>query len=339
MQAGLEGRMQIILNPTTPSVSVQVQRPLAAIQQLLLGNRVEQVLERIPLLFSVCSQAQSLAALRACQAALQLLIQPELDKAQQQLVNLETQREHVVQILRDWSTRLGQQPNPSLIQQAMRLVPQARQTWFKEGKAFALTSELMRTDTDIFANWDAFLETHLFAMSLDEWSRLNTLRSLQAWIDAQATLPAQTLAALQQQQLASLGANHFPLAQEASVLKRQAQQPLIQAALARYGNGVFTRYLARLLELVQAPSWQPSWVEAARGALQHQLELNAEGRIANYRILAPTEVNFAPDGSAVAGLKVLLASAKTPEQLEQQARLWVAAIDPCVAYDLELQYA
>ena len=102
---------------------------------------------------------------------------------------------------------------------------------------------------------------------------------------------------------------------------------------------MFTRYLARLLELVQAPNWQPSWVEAARGALQHQIELSSEEQVASYRILAPTEVNFAPDGSAAAGLKVLLASTKNPEQLEQQARLWVAAIDPCVAYDLELQYA
>lgn len=340
MQAGLEGRIQIVLNSATQSASVQIQRPLAAIQKLLIGKTVEQALERIPLLFSICGQAQSFAALLAVQKALKLPNQPKLLERQAQLVQLETQREHVLRILMDWSTWLGQQPNPSLIQQAMCIVLQARQVWFQDAYAFSLTSKLATTDTDIIKLWEAFLETHIFAMSLDKWEQLNTLNALQVWIDAQTTVAAKTLAQLQQQQLASLGANDFPLVEEVSVLKRQAQQPIIQAALAAYGNGVFTRYLARLVELVQ-PSLMNlahQQVEAARGSLRHQVKLDAQGLIKNYEILAPTDLTFAPKGVATQGLQTLMQTIANSE-LERQAHLWMAALDPCVAYDLELSYA
>ncbi|WP_298608267.1 hypothetical protein [uncultured Thiothrix sp.] len=340
MQAGLEGRIQIRLNLAIRSVSVQTQRPIAAIQKLLVGKTVEQTLERIPLLFSICGQAQSFAAFLAIQKALNLPSNAHLYQAQAQLVQLETQREHVLRILMDWNTRLGKQPNPHLIQQAMRIVPQARQTWFQGAQAFTLTSELATADTQRIDAWEAFLEAHIFAMSLDEWARLNTLKALQAWIDAQVTVAAKTLAQLQQQQLASLGAHEFPLTTEASVLKRQAHQPMMQAALGHYGNGVFTRYLARLMELAQPPLMNRATqqVEAARGSLWHQVQVDTQGLISHYEIHAPTDLTFAPEGVAAQGLKTLLQTASTAE-LESQARLWIAALDPCVAYDLELSHA
>lgn len=340
MQAGLEGRLQISLNPATPSASVHIQRPIAAIQKLLVGKTVEQALERIPLLFSICSQAQSFAALLAVQKALKLPSQPKLLQTQAQLVQLETQREHVLRILMDWSNWLGKQPNSSLIQQAMRLVPQARQAWFQGARAFTLTSELTTTDTAIKDAWETFLETHIFAMPLEEWKRLTTLKALQLWIAAQATIAAQTLAQLQQQQLASLGANNFPLAAEASILKRQAQQPIIQAALAHYGNGVFTRYLARLVELVQPPimNLAHQQVAAARGNLRHQVLLDVQGLVKSYQIITPTDLTFAPQGVASQGLQGLMQTAANSD-LESQACLWIAALDPCVAYDLELSHA
>lgn len=340
MQAGLEGRLQISLNPATPSVSVHIQRPIAAIQKLLVGKTVEQALERIPLLFSICGQAQSFAALLAVQKALKLPSQPKLLQTQAQLVQLETQREHVLRILMDWSNWLGKQPNSSLIQQAMRIVPQARQAWFQGARAFTLTSELTTTDTAIKDAWGTFLETHIFAMPLEEWKRLTTLKALQMWIAAQATIAAQTLAQLQQQQLASLGTNDFPLTAEVSVLKRQAQQPIIQAAVAHYGNGVFTRYLARLVELVQPPimNLAHQQVAAARGNLRHQVLLDAQGLVKSYQIITPTDLTFAPQGVASQGLQGLMQIAANSD-LESQACLWIAALDPCVAYDLELSHA
>ena len=45
-------------------------------------------------------------------------------------------------------------------------------------------------------------------------------------------------------------------------------------------------------------------VQAARGLLVHRVAIRA-GRVADYRILAPTEWNFHPQGAAALGLATL----------------------------------
>ena len=44
-------------------------------------------------------------------------------------------------------------------------------------------------------------------------------------------------------------------------------------------------------------------VDSARGRLYHSLHLDAAGRIADYRIVAPTEWNFHPDGPFARALR------------------------------------
>ena len=74
-------------------------------------------------------------------------------------------------------------------------------------------------------------------------------------------------------------------------------------------------------------------VAAARGQLVHRVELGKDNRVTDYRILAPTEWNFHPAGVVSRVLSALRGSA---EQIEQQARLLITAIDPCVGYELRL---
>ena len=76
-----------------------------------------------------------------------------------------------------------------------------------------------------------------------------------------------------------------------------------------------------------------SQVEAARGRLVHRAEL-AAGRVANYKILAPTEWNFHPKG-VLAGSLLGLAAGNTAD-LQQRAQLLINAIDPCVGYQLRI---
>jgi coenzyme F420-reducing hydrogenase alpha subunit len=73
--------------------------------------------------------------------------------------------------------------------------------------------------------------------------------------------------------------------------------------------------------------------EAARGRLVHAVEV-ADGLVRRYRILAPTEWNFHPEGAAARGLAQIANSA--PAQREWLARLFITAVDPCVGYDLRL---
>ncbi len=128
--------------------------------------------------------------------------------------------------------------------------------------------------------------------------------------------------------------------------------PLLSTLRSDYGNGLLTRMAARLTEV--ALLWQKlgagataishnaqpvagdntgiGQVAAARGQLVHRVELG-DGKIRDYRILAPTEWNFHPQGVVARALAALRGG---QEQIEQQARLLINAIDPCVAYELQI---
>jgi uptake hydrogenase large subunit len=148
---------------------------------------------------------------------------------------------------------------------------------------------------------------------------------------------------------------------EASPLTRNLGSPLIQDLSVRFGNGILTRLAAQLLEVARIASgeetvavgWSPgftadakpqaaspapaqgvglSQVQAARGPLVHRVRI-ADGRVLDYRILAPTEWNFHPRGVVAAGLDSLAVRLDGAE-LEPLARLFIAAVDPCVDFDL-----
>jgi len=144
---------------------------------------------------------------------------------------------------------------------------------------------------------------------------------------------------------------------EVTLLNRQWSQPLISEMRSHYGNGLSVRILARLLEVALIPSQlrrlltqmqdQPvlptistandglglAQVQAARGLLIHRLELR-QGRVHDYRIIAPTEWNFHPEGVVAQGLKQL--TAQSLNDLQRQAELYINAVDPCVQYALNL---
>jgi len=67
-----------------------------------------------------------------------------------------------------------------------------------------------------------------------------------------------------------------------------------------------------------------AWVEMARGLLLHWVQLDADGKVADYRVVAPTEWNFHPEGALARALRVLPA--------EDTASAWIlaAAYDACV---------
>jgi hypothetical protein len=101
------------------------------------------------------------------------------------------------------------------------------------------------------------------------------------------------------------------------------------ADLARIASGVPLAQGAIAL----APGVGLAWSEMARGLLLHAVELeagerDADGaRAARYRVLAPTEWNFHPDGAF--GRRVAEASLDGAGM-----RLAAAALDPCVALEI-----
>ena len=131
---------------------------------------------------------------------------------------------------------------------------------------------------------------------------------------------------------------------------RQNTHPLVSALRERHGSGLIQRLAARLVEIAsitldlpvaaaRAPAATPAGLaqlEAARGRLCHRVVLDG-ARIQRYRILAPTEWNFGPDGPAVQALRGI--TDPRPGRARLQAELLIHAIDPCVGYKLELASA
>lgn len=68
-----------------------------------------------------------------------------------------------------------------------------------------------------------------------------------------------------------------------------------------------------------------AWCEMARGLLLHWVQLDGDGAVRDYRVLAPTEWNFHPQGALAHAVVAL-----SPDDTES-ARLLAAAYDPCVA--------
>ena len=74
-----------------------------------------------------------------------------------------------------------------------------------------------------------------------------------------------------------------------------------------------------------APGQALAWCEMARGLLLHWVQLDGGGAVQDYRVLAPTEWNFHPDGALAKALAAL-----APHDTAA-ARALAAAFDPCVA--------
>jgi uptake hydrogenase large subunit len=144
---------------------------------------------------------------------------------------------------------------------------------------------------------------------------------------------------------------------ETGALAHRCNHPLIAALRADYGNGLLVRSTARLVEcaaLVAELREQARMlddenpetavpdtasgsglgvVECARGRLVHWLAMT-EGRVSAYRILAPTEWNFHPEGPLARGL--VGAQVGPGTNIRQAIELFVTALDPCVAFEVDL---
>lgn len=155
------------------------------------------------------------------------------------------------------------------------------------------------------------------------------------------------------------------LPHETSALSRCHQHPLLKLLLAHCGTGLLTRHVSRLVELAlvyariklnigqlvssylptqirretsisTTPHFGIGMVEAARGILIHGVHLE-EDTIKDYKILAPTEWNFHPEGV----LSNALSNIESTDEahIKEMANLLIPAIDPCTKTSLEVVHA
>jgi Ni,Fe-hydrogenase I large subunit len=139
---------------------------------------------------------------------------------------------------------------------------------------------------------------------------------------------------------------------ETGAMARADAAPCAAIAGASGKRSALARCLARLAELASLAAGESTgdcggmqvdagegvgWVETARGLLVHRARVDESGRIESYRIVAPTEWNFHPDGALARGLD---SSAFADAGAAERGVRWLLqSLDPCVGARVEVAYA
>jgi len=331
----------------------------------LRGQPVERALAFLPLVFSLCGRAQGIAAARAVEAALGRSLTPAAEASRHLVLAAEALQELWMPVLMDWPRLLGLPPEAPRARALRRaLEPLWAPSGLSEVDRVLLEVESFAPGlgTDGLTAVDRFVSRDRGpAGAMVRW----LLDSGLAGYGASAVAPLPGEADLTPP-LAGDADGAFRAAPlwadgpaETGPLARQWEAPSVAAVRAAFGPGLLARVVARLVDMdaqvrtmrdsadalwhhglnrcAVAPPAVPAEAagtgagraEAARGTLVHWVDL-ADGRVRDWRILAPTEWNFHPDGPLVRGLL----DAPAWDDPAARVRLMALALDPCVACDV-----
>lgn len=339
----------------------------------LEGMPVKAVPSMVALLFRACSAAQECAARTACEQIAGLPPTAGERSRRQIRVVLETAREHAWAACIEWPRRLGMAPEVEAfagIRSALRAIDQGLPDWpdkpLAKEKLRVLAQSIDRALALAGGVWEGAGALHSWVMAgirpaarflqkvgdedLAEFGRcsLRPVPDMMAW-DLDGALAADV-------------DNRFVSrpewegdACETGPLVRMSGHPLVAELWQRHGNGLLTRLAARLVELVGLPARLGQLldglssntgvlgiggsgvglgqVEAARGRLAHRVKVEGD-RVSRYQILAPTEWNFHPRGPLWRGL--VGRPAGNADVLQRQVGFLVVALDPCVAFTVQV---
>jgi hypothetical protein len=232
------------------------------------------------------------------------------------------------------------------------------------------------------------LTERVFGMAAAEWQEMDALEELDHWLDAGGTSVARVLRGLREWNWPAATVEAMPCASrdemlgeiaprlesdplfpnrphwrgrvlETGAFARTLAAPLVAAARSAGRSTLFSRMLARLVELAGLPcaierlgsgetaperigfsQVRPGtglgWVECARGLLVHLTQIKS-GRVARHMVVAPTEWNFHPRGAFAVGLEGMRVPDRS--ELERRARALAVSLDPCVSWRIEVRHA
>ncbi len=366
MSASLEGRIDIRLTrqgPVVVDVEIRSSRPQLA-QKLMAGRRPEQAADLAGLLFSLCGKAQKAAAQTACEAALGIGPGIDVGRQRERDVLVELAREHAWRLLTHWSEQTGHAPDmPSLLRLRQAAAEpsgfaDALDALLEKGVLGRSAVDWLGCDEGAFEAWRQTAPSpvaKLFAELGDGPDPgVGHCDLLPALADLDATFAREVAARALDEPSFCAAPTWRGEPAETGAVARMVDHPLLAARVGRHGCGAGARLLARLLELAELPqhlrtgsvsgrraevirAWSlgdntgMAGVETSRGLLIHVVRLK-DGKVADYRIIAPTEWNFHPAGPLVQALSGL----ETGAGMDAAVRLVSDSLDPCVAYGVEL---
>lgn len=329
------------------------------IAKFLTGKSASEAIKILPMIFSICGMAHA-------QAAQKVFGQYHNDS--ELTVLCENAREHLLRIFTGWNLENNTEFDQINFDEVIGLVSKM-QIAIKNDRTSIV--QISRTIDD-------FLYHNIFHCQPQDWLNMSSDEELAIWAEHTTSIAGcfidniyrnnwQSIGSIEPDFLPDIpagdlsekmhGAEATPfIAQpkwsgccyETGPLARNSDHPLISALAGRYGYGILTRQIARLIDLAKTPSAieqklkMPNTyknitgfgqVETARGRLTHSAIVD-HGVIADYKILAPTEWNFHPAGALFKSLQSLPASGEI--ELRSMAGMIIEAIDPCVAFQVRV---
>ncbi|MFY0678525.1 MAG: nickel-dependent hydrogenase large subunit [Neptuniibacter sp.] len=347
------------------------------VTSLFNGKLLLDLLNLIPMLYSLCGIAQKVAALRAAESALDIKVSPEVDQGRNLLVQAETARELGLRLFTDWY------PDE-------RGVKAELMKWFagvKDDYDWALqlnpVSSRSVNPADVADKLHAILEPVLSKKpdsgttenAEDDIWESSVLQSLKP--ELESFFSRSQLVELKRgcpdldiedptsqhkiaESLKSSKAYQFCAAPEINGEKFESSVYTRSLRFNKLKNKEFNGGVKALLfrlnalecmlrsmpeqiksgsksSLIYSDVTGMGIVQAARGVLIHHMELDghsvSDSVITDYKIVAPTEWNFHPQGTFV---KMLEGSRVSLEQLPILVESLIRLIDPCVGWQLEL---
>jgi hypothetical protein len=356
--ASPEGELVVALHCHAGQVAdctIASSRPDVA-ARLLQGRAAEAIAAAVPRLFSLCSDSQGVACQLALAAARSRLPDPAHLADVDRRVAAEVMREAGLRVMLGWPRVLGEVPDSAAVAAARRLRDPGKLIDAPDdAMAQALFAEPVAAwlGRDHAASWWAWADAGACATArFVAWRRSATPRGE----PAPRLLPSPAEPGL----LRELAGNAFAvpgfsaaptwqgLPAETGALAWARTDPLVQDLL-RLGQVAAARQAARLRELARqllapdpspragalalAPGLGLGWAHNARGLLIHVVELDGE-RALRYRIVAPTEWNFHPQGALAEALRGIPAA--DSDSARSAALELVDSLDPCVACRVEV---
>ncbi|WP_349569162.1 nickel-dependent hydrogenase large subunit [Azotobacter salinestris] len=342
----LAGRLRVevrLQEGIIQSVDTRLQRPLAQLSRLFVGQTAEAALACLPLLFSLCAAAQQVAALRALERAAGWTAMPEVEAGRTRLAELELIRESLLRLVQVWALPLPLERLKALLalcrQAASRLQPLSA---FRAAPQPA-DPQLEETLAALVAAWTALelpTPADWLGARLKPWQAV-ALGGPLPEILAPAHLPA----LLTQLRAGDVRAEIAGAPRITGPAASAGMQATAAAQIEQHVGALLQR-TAQAIDSLQQPPLPPAvaglqagegvgLAQTARGALLHRVCLD-EGMVGAWQLLAPTDWNFHADGP----LRRRLCGVRVAEgDCEALLRELILAFDPCVAFEVKIIHA
>lgn len=342
----LAGRLQVevrLQEGVIRSVDTRLQRPLAQLSRLLIGQSAEAALARIPLLFALCAAAQQVAALRALERAAGWAAAPEVERGRTQLSELELIRESLLRLVQDWHLPLPLERLKALVALCRRGAALLQPLTALRAPPLPADPQRQETLAELAETW-----AHLELPTSADWLRPR----LQRWqnvvlggplpaVFAPAELPA-LLAQLRSGDTRAAFAGQPRITGPLCATEAQGSA----AAQIEQRVGALLRRAAQAVDSLQQPPLPPAvaglaagegigLAQTARGALLHRVQVE-NGLVGAWQLLAPTDWNFHADGP----LRRQLCGVRVAEdEGEALLRALILSVDPCVGFEVNIAHA